>query len=230
MRRMARLTIPEELRQGFAALLDLEAPQVEELASALGALRPTNSRISLRANVASDVKSIEGPELNAVVDTLISLFSLRDSLGMATPEFTGTIADAVERSEPDQLAFPDAKARQTFEAVLAQLLEIESLEVAAKAIGLAYEQDHIIHGRPRVLTDVRPIFGSDPAKPDLRGAMVVHTLRVDYHEGARVEELFLALDADELEELIEVLERAKLKGEALKRFLQGSDIHHVESE
>lgn len=211
-------------------MLNLKAPQVEELVTAFAAQQPTNRRLRLRANVASEVGSIEDSELGAVVDTLISLFGVRDGLNMATPEFVGTVADAVERSEADELAFPDAKARRTFEAALTRLLDIQPLEVAAKAIGLAYEQDHIIHGKPRVLTDVRPIFDSDPAEPDLRGAMVVHTLRLDYHEGGRIEELFLALDADELDELIEALERARSKAGTLKRFLEGSDIHYVESE
>lgn len=211
-------------------LLNLEEHQIEALASALAAQQPTSRRRSLRANVASKVESIEESDLNAAMDALISLFALRDSMDTTAPEFASTIANALEDSGAEELAFPDPDSRRHFEAALTRLLGIEPLEVAAKAIGLAYEQDHIIHGRPRVLTDVRPIFGSGPTDPDLRGAMVVHTLRLDYHVGARVEELFLALDADELDELIQVLERARSKAHALESYLRGSDIHYVDSE
>lgn len=228
--RMARLTIPEEYRPGFAVLLNLEKSQVEELVSALKEQQPTSSRISLRANVASNVGHIERSELNSVVDTLVSLFALRDSLNLSTPEFVGAISDAIEQSGTDELTFLELEMRESFEATLTQLLEIDSLEVTAKAIGLAYEQDHIMHGSPRVLTDVRPIFGSDSTEASVRGAMVIHTLRLDYHEGSRVSELFLALDAEELEELIGVLERAKSKAESLKQFLRDSPVHYVDSE
>ena len=174
--------------------------------------------------------SIEDPELDAVLDALLSLFSLRDELGLSTSELVDTVADALDASGLDELAFADEENRESFKAVLAEFFEVEALEVTAKAIGLVYEQDHIIHSNPRILTDVRPIFSSDPSEIFVRGAMVTHTLKVEYHEGSRVEELSLALNARQLDRLIEVLERARTKAEILEQSLRESDFGYVESE
>lgn len=227
---MARITIPDEYQLGFAVLRDLEENQVRELVAVLEAERPTRLRSGLYSRVKSNVESIENSELDAALDTLLSLFSLRDDLGLSTHDLVSTVADAMDASEFDELAFPDAESRESFEAVLTEFFEIDSFEVTAKAIGLVYEQDHIIHGNPRILTDVRPIFSSDPSDVSVRGAMVTHTLKVEYHEGNRVEELSLALNGRQVERLIEVFERAKTKAENLEQLLRESDFGYVESD
>ena len=227
---MARITIPNEYQFGFTVLRELEENQVEELVAALESERPTRLRSGFYSRVKSNVQSVEGPELDALLDALLSLFTLRDDLGLSTEELVGTVADAMEASEFDELAFPDAESRESFEAILTEFFEIDSFEVTAKAIGLVYEQDHIVHGNPRILTDVRPIFSSDPSEVSVRGAMVTHTLKVEYHEGNRVEELSLALNARQLDRLIEVFERARTKTEILEQSLRGSDFGYVESD
>jgi hypothetical protein len=228
---MAELTIPKEYRRGFAELLSLvKKDRAQELVAALEEVRPIRNRAALRATVASKVGGIGRRELNELVNTLISLFAVRDNLSVPTPEFVGTISDAMGRIESDDLAFPDRESRESFEAVLAQILEIDSLEIAAKAISLVYEQDHIVHGPPRVLTDIRPIFNSDTAELSIRGAMVTYTLKLEYHEGSEVEELFLALNAEQVDGLIEALERAKSKAEKLEQWVRDSEVRYVEAE
>jgi hypothetical protein len=60
--------------------------------------------------------------------------------------------------------------------------------------------------------------------------MVTYTLKLDYHERQRVAELFLALNAAQVDELIEALERAKSKAEALKELVEGTDVEYIEAE
>lgn len=228
---MAELTIPREYRQGFAELLRLaKKDHAQELLSALHEVRPVRSRTALRAELGSRVEGIEPSALPEVVDTLISLFTVRDSLNVPAPEVAATMADAVNRSGFDDLALPDKESRESFEAVLVRVLGIEPLEVAAKAINLVYEQDHLVHGTPRVLTDVRPIFDSDGIDPSMRGAMVTYTVKFEYHEGRDVKEMFAALNAEQVDGLIQALERAKSKAGTLERWVRDSDISYLEDE
>lgn len=205
---------------------------MQDLVSALEGQPPTPNRSDLYDRVASQVgrETIGPSELKAMLDALISLFALRDGMEMNTPEFVGAIADAMEQSGIDSLEFFEVEHRETFEARLTQFLEIDSLEVAAKAISLSYEQEHTLHGNPRILTDVRPIFSSEPEDVYLRGAMVMHTLKFEYHEGREIKEMFIALDSEEVEELIGALERAKSKAESLKQWIQESPVDYIEAE
>lgn len=136
----------------------------------------------------------------------------------------------MERSGYEDLVFTEDEERSSFEATLTKLLDTESLEVAAKALSLVYEQDHIMHGDFRVLTDMRPVFSSNPAGPSMRGAMVTYTLKFEYHDGSELRELFVALNARQLDQLAEVVERAKLKAGEIEQFIQDSPIRYVEPE
>lgn len=227
---MVQLSIPREYWRGFAELRELKEGQIQELVSALAQEEPVSGRTSLHMRMASEVENIGNSELSAITDALISLVGLRDTLRIDIPEFVGTIADAMNQSGDENLALPDEESRESFEAKLAQLLEIDSLEVTAKAIGLSREQAHTIHGNPRVLTDVRPIFSSEPAEISLWGAMVIHALKLEYHEGRQLEELYIALSTREIDDLIEVLERAKSKAEILKQWIQDSPVPYMEAE
>lgn len=227
---MAQLNIPKEHHRGFAELRSLTEDQARELTSALEETQPTRSRASLYASAASSMESLDRSQLEAVIDTLISLFSLRDSLNVSIPEFVDTVAAMLADSDVDELEFSDSEDREIFTAILSQLLEIERLEITAKAISLVYEQDHILHGGLRVLTDMRPIFNSDPEETALRGAMVTYTLKFDYHEGSNVKELSVSLNARQVDELVNALQRSQSKAENLKQLIQESPIEYIEAE
>lgn len=227
---MAQLGIPEEYRVGFTVLRSLKNDQVQQLVSALNEVQPVRSRRGLHASVASKVEGIEYADLSEALDALTSLFGLREDMSTSTLELVEVISDAIDQSGFGDLGFSGEEDRRSFENLLTRILEIESFELAAKAISLVYEQDHIVHGTPRVLTDMRPIFSSDPAEMSVHGAMVTYTLRIEYHERARIQELFLALNAEQVDELITTLERARSKAEKLKQFLQESPIRYVEAE
>lgn len=227
---MVQLGIPDQYSTGFTVLRDLGEDQGRQLVSALNEVPPLRSRRGLQENMASRVEGVGRTELVEVLDALTSLFSLRDDLNISTPELVEAISDAMDQSEPGDLGFADEEDRDSFEGILAEVLEIESFELTAKAISLGYEQDHIVHGVPRVLTDIRPIFNSDPEEVSVRGAMVMYTLKVEYHEGSEVRELFAALNAEQVDGLIQALERAKAKAESLKHALGDSPIRYVEAE
>lgn len=199
--------------------------------SALGDEKPTLNRVDLLLRVGEKVTTIPPSELDEVTETLLSLYALRDDMGLPIPDFAEVICETMEESDVEELEFSDEVDRDHFKANLISLLGAESLDIAARAIDLLYEHERTIHGLARVLTDVRPVFGVNPEDPP-RGAVVTHTLKVSYHEGARreIKEFFIALDTDQLDELIGVLARASLKAESLKRFLGGTTAPHIDAE
>ena len=79
------------------------------------------------------------------------------------------------------------------------------------------------------MTDMRPVFGSDE-KP--AGAVVVHTLKLTYHEGPKrsLREFFVAMNRDDLDELREVLDRALRKQSELSHVLAQCGLPDLDKE
>ena len=225
------LRIPEEYQDGFVVIRDLKEQQVQELVSALEDEVPTLNRADLRLRIGEKVTTIPPRELDEVIETLLSLYALRDDMGLPIPDFAEVICETMEESDVEVLEFSGEADRNYFKANLVRLLGAESLDIAARATDLLYEHERTIHGLARVLTDVRPVFGVNPEDPP-RGAVVTHTLKISYHEGPQreIKEFFIALDTDQLDELIGVLGRASLKAESLKQFLGGTVVPYIDAE
>lgn len=226
---MAEIRIPEEYERGFVEIRALDETQIAEFLSALADESPTLNREDLQSRVASKVEgSIARGDLDRIMETLSSLYGLRDSMGIQTvSEFADIVCEAMDLSDVEELWFEDEKERESFRERLIRLLNVDSLDVAARAVDLLNEHEHTIHGKGRVLSDIRPIFGPDPDAPP-KGAVVTHELKLSYHENRGVKEFFITLDSVQVDELIEVLERAKAKGESLKRMLGESGVPHIE--
>lgn len=222
---MAELTFPEEYRDGFVAIRALEEDQVRELVTALEDEPATFNRAELQRRLEAKT-SVPSGDLASILDALISLYALRDSVDEELPVFVEVIGGMIDGSHIEELEFANEEERQHFEANLLQLLGIDSLDIAARASDILYERERTIHGKPRIFTDIRPIFEVGP-EPSPRGAAIVHTLKISYHEDRRVRELFVALDTENVNELIDVLERANSKAEALKRSLGGTDLQYI---
>jgi hypothetical protein len=220
---MASLTIPEEYHAGFAAIRGLSPGSVDELISVLEELPARFDRVELRSRARSGVKSIPHDVLDAVMDTLLTLYVLRDDENLPMEDFSSEVAEAMDESGIESLTLA-GEERVAFKQRLARLLSVDSLEVAARATNLLYEYERTLHGNARVLTDIRPIFapGQQGIQDDPRGAIIVHTLKISYHQRRRIKEFFVALDTDQVNQLIEALQRANSKVERLRESLEGN--------
>ncbi len=74
---------------------------------------------------------------------------------------------------------------------------------------------------------MRPVFGSDVEKPP--GVVVVtHTLKVAYHRAQELEEIFFALDEEDLQELKKAVVRAESKAKSIRAALASSQLRVAE--
>lgn len=99
------------------------------------------------------------------------------------------------------------------------MLSIETLQIAFKASHLANEHDRVF-SLAKVVTDIRPVFGSEVGNPV--GAVIMHTLNIDYFSNGTHEEFRVALGAEDLNVLRGVIERAEQKAKALHNMLKGT--------
>jgi hypothetical protein len=156
-----------------------------------------------------------------MLTTILSLYALRNNSErrihqkQSDVELVNDLSEAVE--EAKSLSKPDGWEPKNFSNFLLQLLHINGpLYIMSKAAGVMTDHEHV-YCDARILTDIRPVFLEVADAPTT--AVVIHTLKLVYHEGnenAGRKEFRIALDINDLRNLSDLLKRAITKSETLK--------------
>lgn len=214
---MASFRVPKSYYAGFATLATLSEDSAQELFSSLERAPVTFSfKNDLRRAVAEN-DAIQGAEITQLADTLMSLYMVYGGSGKEAKDFAEDIVESLEKED---------KNKDTLKRRLVTLLSINNLVAASKAVDLLYENANNLV-KARVVTDVRTVF-SDGVEDLPIAALLVHTLCLEYMQGNRRKEFFIAMDVDDVQKMISVLERAREKTESLKRIIATTNLRYVE--
>ena len=219
--------IPQQYQTGLAKLRMLSEDSVQELITALKDAPLTVSTDSLLSELRSRVSTIAPNDIGAIVPAILSLYSLQDQLDSSTPDVAESIVRAMEESEVGDPEFT-GQEHDLLRDRLVALLSLDSLDVAGKASNLLFEHEHPLR-EARIITDIRPVFGTNPEEPPT-GAIIVHMLKLGYYNGSVYKDLFVALDANDVRLLQDLLARADSKAEALKSVLETAKVPYVDVE
>lgn len=213
---MARLTIPKRYYGGLATLRRLGEEAFEQLLGALGKAAPTADARRLREEVVPQIQAISPQEAEELLDTVWGLYWVRTVMDFPVDGFASELVVAMRETRNDDLVLPEDEVPRFVERVV-RLLAFESLNSATKAAELASDYPQLFCSA-EVVTDLRPVFGADSSQRPV-GAVVTHTLRLQYHKGNDREVLHIALDSGAIGKLKEVLEKAQAESRTLKSFL-----------
>jgi hypothetical protein len=208
---MADLVIPDRYKNGVVKLLKLSEDSFNQIVSALEGVAPKLFPENLSSEVISKVKGVSTEDLSEMIATVMSLSSHRMHDESTAEELADQVVEAAtEANLPIKLE----EERGTFKDRLIKLFELETLFVSAKALGVLLSNENLFCSA-RILTDLRPVFGSDP-KLAPTAAVMVHMLDLSYHKVGELKHLYVALDSLDIHTLREALDRAQLKAESLK--------------
>lgn len=211
---MAQLRIPEEYVPGLVQIIKMPDPTVEELSAALSRLPPSLNTKSISKTVSEKIKGVPEKDLRRIVRTLVSLYSVHASSKATFSDFVDDILAAMARSDNRELASAD---KEKTAVRLRRLLSSDALKLASKGLFLRIEHERVFCSA-RILTDSRTVYSEDPTVPPT-GAVITHMLKVAYHHGDRLREIYFAMDAGDLKELRELLDRAEAKAKTLEAVL-----------
>jgi hypothetical protein len=155
-----------------------------------------------------------GKDAEPVIRQLLAISGLVRRTGYSVEDVIGGFEAAIRTQRQDPIVTADAwnEVATEFRALLAE----QSVRLAATALELAYDYANLLR-RTKVLTDIRPLFSEDAAS--IEGAVVSYTLRLHYSSANTDHELSIALDEDDLNELIKQCTRAIAKAETSKTML-----------
>lgn len=218
---MPSLIIPDRYHTALKELLQLSEKGVEELAAALSAAPLSRASREIAKAIEGQISEIPSERLPAIVDAILALYLVRAQAEVPLESFIKDLVPALPE-------LPQQGDRTGFKRRLKTLLSIEALSTIAKAVNLSAEYAET-YCSARVLTDLRPVWRqSRPEAPPV-GAVVTHTLKIEYHHGTVADhrELYVGLDSDDVSELIKVLQRAQKKEKSLKDLMANSKISNL---
>jgi len=219
---MASLKIPDTARIGLKKLASIGDEQFEELFSALEAMPPRIRHYTVFDDQTISPQSIAASDFSMIKGAVFPLLMAGANLPVSVSEYVDDVADAVnEMGEP-----LSATSVGTLKERLNKLLAISSTQLVAKAYDVLTEHG-CTYSSSRVLSDIRPIF-SDNVESLPKAAVTIHMLNMTHLKGGDARTFVVALDIKDLQELIDVLERAKKKNETLKSSVEASGMTYID--
>lgn len=214
---MPRLIIPDRHQTSLANLRDLDPNSCAQLGAALERVPLTTKATDIASVVAISAQSI--PDVKGIMDALGSLYLAKlSNESVALEQFADDVCDAMETLSNESKLSPDK--RPEFKKRLITLLSTNVFTTLIKAADLA-TSDERTFCQARILTDLRPVFGAS-VDDGQQGFVLVHLLEIGYHEESRrsFKEFHVALDAEDLDTLKKVIERAEKKAQSVKTQLK----------
>lgn len=236
---MPKLNIPERFRVGLSKIGKLDDASVAQIRAALE--RPVSGYgpdedIKLPNRLSDIPETALAPtaalgsktDLRQIAEAVAGLYSAKAARDIGVEDFADQVCDAMEALESEELRLPHAERGQ-FRKKLLTLLDADVFAVVSKAFDLATEDERTFC-HARILTDLRPVFGTR-VEEGPKGMVVVHVLKIDYHAGSPAHhQFYLALDADGLQELRKVIDRAEAKARTLKSAVKGVRLFGIPKE
>jgi len=235
---VAKLNIPERYRAGVALIRRLDDQSVQEIRNALDKILDTKTQDQditsgkqlndLAATAITSASSKDNIDLKRIAETLVILYGAKSVKDISVEEFADNVCDAMEELESENLKLPHAE-RKDFKTKLITLLGANVFGIASKIVDLRTDDERVFC-HARILTDLRPVFGTR-IEEGPQGMIVVHLLKLGFHSASeRHQEFFVSLDSEDLQTLRALLDRAEAKAKSLKASLGGIRLYGVAKE
>ena len=88
-------------------------------------------------------------------------------------------------------------------------------------------QHKSIYRSADLISDIRGVFSKMVIDEKPQGAVIVHNLRVETRSDTVGEELYVALDIDDVKALKQVLERAIQKHDSLRKTIEDAGVTYI---
>jgi hypothetical protein len=224
---MASLAIPEPVAIGLSKIAALSEEAFEEVLSALNNIPLKIRQYAIFDDSAFKLQSVSPDEERAIKDAVFSLYVSRITNDASLLTFVDDIAESLRSAKRGEMEWTHSEdSLNAFKARLLKLLSVQTLELVAKAHDVLIRHAEVF-SKTRIITDIRPVFG-DTIGDTPPTAVIVHMLNISYSQAGRRQEIAIALDTKDLQQLKEMVKRAEDKEETLKSFIASTNTTYVE--
>lgn len=204
-----KLEIPDHDRTLLATWLGGDDQPIDKVLAFLESARPVLQPDHLVRQMATAT----GIDEAVAKDLLLTFFRLARTVSQLSSEERNETKATILRHVMDDAV--DSERGQKFEKRVERILQAKSIEITGKAHSVYLDHANTFYAA-RTLSELRPVFSDDGLEPT--AAVLVHQLKLVYHAGPEMElnEIFIAVDRNDLEGIKSVIERAIAKHEKLE--------------
>lgn len=216
--------IPRRYEEGFKELAQLDDKIFSSIQDGLSSALLTSSTEKLAVKV-GNLKDLDSDSIQGIFYSVGGLIPLLED-GTNVDEI---VEDVASISQIGENAI-EIKDIPKFKERLKILLTDGKIYYAAKARDLLTESGNVFLSC-RIVTDIRPVFDLDLDKPPEAG-FILHNLHIHYQADAAAPHLdiYLSLDSNDVQTLIEVLMRAENKEQSLQLLLKKAGMTNLNDE
>jgi hypothetical protein len=225
--KMAAINIPEDDLPALKQLMSLPDASFDSLLVALGKAKPTFSTRQLATNLSAQAGGIATDEILPILNVACALYYIKERADVSSQKVAKDVSEAAGEMSTKEIEFPKDKLA-VLEKRLGGLLNLDkTLGITAKALDVMTEHEHVFCSG-RILSDIRPVFTGSPESAD--AALIVHNLQIGFHNTSegKHQEIYIALDTDDLEQLKDIIARAEKKTMALRAIINKSEMTYLE--
>lgn len=225
------LEIPEQHKSQIEFLVKTDDETIDAIISALSSL-PSNAEnvanvLYTITNKIIQAKKIDKHTAFNIASTLIALRQFYKEENLSNEDVVDLIGESIEN---DTEFLVETEQIERFKKRLSNLLEaLENnasyLDISEKASDLLIEYERIFSDS-RIITDIRPVFDSETEKK-VEGAILIHTLKIQYKDAEATKEFYVALDSDDLDNLHEQVIIAVNNRNSLVNILKRAEIEYI---
>ena len=226
---MPPISVPDSYQSGVIALLQVSDYEYSNLLSALKDAKPALLVRGLVTQIAPKVDGVKSRDIRDIFESLVAMYAVRARLDISVGDFAKGVSDGINDFEETEGIVFSEEDKNRLAQRLTELLGIEKpLGITSKANDVMIEQDRYFCSA-RILTDVRPIFQSDLTSVPTE-AVIVHNLKITYHQDRQHKEFFVAMDSEDIQALKSAIERAELKSRTAKFMLDKANVLLLDEE
>ena len=221
------LNIPSQLHRITVDIFTLEPSEREQLLEALKALEPGSSVKAYRQKVAETFPDASPRWTREATSLIFSITNLADTVGDAKA-VAQDFVPALRKIDSESIKNAGEKSFDEFEKFVLEVANSQdSIGLRAKAARVRRQHERIF-AFSEIFSDIRTIFTREGPKGRPGSAVIVHSLKIHSHRDGNHEELFFAMDYNDLLELKKVTERAIEKHKTLSSMVQDFGLRYIE--
>ncbi len=211
-----KLILHDDNLEDLAVLRDLGAESIKLIIDKIKKLSPPPLKPLDLHRALKEILPERTTEIEIIFRPLMFLYNLRRKRNISVEELIDglsySITLAKNRWDEDKISEWN-KLKPLFQ----ELFSLPEIWTVVKALDLAYDYTNLLRNI-KILTDIRPVYNEEAT--EILGAVVSNTLRLYYDSSEGTISLSIALDEEDVENLLDSCTRALEKAKTAQRFMR----------
>lgn len=216
---MKELSIPSEHLEKFSFFINLPDELKEEIFSILKEVPIGTSPEVLLKNASESIKNLSKERVRDILEVFFNLTKAKESIELEIDEFLIVLSDSLRKSGIEDLA-PTENVLLSFKKLLSNN---SNASITSKVIDTMSENQKT-YLNSAVLQDIRTVFDNNN---NYLASVIVNNLKISYKENEEQKETFIALDNNDIEDLINKLKKAQERVKIIKENINGKTIIEI---